>query len=249
VVRWLAFLLLLVCFGCSKTVVRLHDAPPAILDPGWLALKSPDNSVSVGIPSSFHSALDKAPADELSLKPATEAPAPDEGGSPGQTAAPSDGQSKEADQALNRFAGDLNGLSASLEESQHEEVVKHMAKEGYVIWAWLNGKSTMGENLTQISIKKTPNVGSMTLDSAVDGAKVGMPGGVTVTNVTLPIGEAKKAYADYQNRIGDEQTEILYVLVDNGDEYVVRFEATNGKELIEPIADSVMQTLRITPKP
>ncbi len=75
-----------------------------------------------------------------------------------------------------------------------------------------------------------------------------MPGGVTVEKVTLPIGEGRIARADYQNRIGDEQTEVLYVLLDGGDEYIVRFAATNGKEVIEPIVDPVMQTLRIRPK-
>ncbi|MES1228238.1 MAG: hypothetical protein ABUL72_06165, partial [Armatimonadota bacterium] len=86
------------------------------------------------------------------------------------------------------------------------------------------------------------------LDAAVEAAKEGMPGGVEVQKVTLPIGEARLAKSSYQNRIGDEQTEIKYVLLDNGDEYIVRFKATNNKDAIEPIADPVMQTLRIKPK-
>ena len=149
---------------------------------------------------------------------------------------------------MNRFVGDMNGISTQMEEQQHQEVVNHMNKEGYVIWAWLNGKGTIGENMTQIYVKKIPNSGKNDLDSAMKDAEGGMSGSATVTNITLPIGEARKAEADYQNRIGDEQTEIKYVLLDNGDEYIVDFQATNGKEQIEPIADPVMQTLRIKPK-
>ncbi len=205
--------------------------------------------MTIGLPPTFHNALDRAPAmAPLDMQPQKEAPAPDEGDASQATQpAPSQGQ-QDADQALKRMAGDINNFSSQMEEQQHQEVVDHMTEHHYVIWAWLNGKGTIGENQTQISVKKVKDSGMSSLDAAMDSAKEGTAGGVTVTNITLPIGEAKKGYADYQNRIGDEQTAIIYVLLDKGDEYVVRFSGTNNKEAIEPIADQVMQTLRIKPK-
>jgi hypothetical protein len=223
-----------------------------VLEPSWISLQSADSSVSIGLPSTFHSALDRAPAPQLNTEQPPEPPQPDEtgGGDPNVAAQQAPSQTDvQGDQAMKRVIGDLNNMSAQMEEQQHQEVVDKMTKEGLVIWGWLNGRATVGEKLTQISVKKIPDAKASTLDAAVTAAKEGMPGGVTVTDVTLPIGETKKAYADYQNRIGDEQTEIQYVLLDNGDEYIVRFAATNGKEQIEPIADAVMQTLRIKPKP
>jgi len=222
-----------------------------VLQPSWISLTSADNTVTIGLPSSFHSALDRPHADPLDLQQKPEAPPPDEGGGgdPSLSAQPAPGQGEQAaDDAMKRFAGDINNFSAQMEEQQHQEVVDHMTKHGYVIWAWLNGKATIGEAQTQISVKKVPNSGISSLDAAMDSAKEGTQGGVTVTSVTLPIGEARKGYADYENRIGDDQTTIIYTLLDNGDEYVVRFSATNNKEAIEPIADDVMQTLRIKPK-
>lgn len=241
----------MVCIACSKTIAHLHEAAPPILSPGWITLQSPDTVVSIGIPPTFHSALDKAPAPQLSMEQQQEPPAPDEtGGDPSLAAPPSSASQtdQDADQAVKRFVGDLNSFSAQMEEAQHEEVVKHMKKDNLVVWAWLNGKANLTESMTQISVKKLRNVGAISLDDAANAAKEGMPGGVRVVKVTLPIGEARIAKSSFQNRIGDEQTEIIYVLLDGGDEYLVRFAATNGKEQIEPIADPVMQTLRIKQK-
>jgi len=241
---------ILVCFACNKNSPHLHEAAPPVLEASWISLQSPDSSVSLGVPSSFHSALDPNPVPQMDFGTDTQkAPPPPEEDAGGQAQAqPTSPTDAAADQAVNRFVGDINGMSSQLEEAQHQKIVSDMKQRGYVIWAWLNGKGTIGERTTQISVKKIPDSGESNLDSAVNAAKAGMPGPVTVTNITLPIGEARKAEADAQDRIGDEQTEIKYVLLDGGDEYIVDFEATNAKEQIDLIADPVMQTFRVKPK-
>lgn len=75
-----------------------------------------------------------------------------------------------------------------------------------------------------------------------------MFGDAKAEKISLPIGDAMVIKSDFKNVSGDEITDIRYVLLDNGDKYVVRFVATNAPEQIEPIADPVMQTLRIRPK-
>ena len=245
-------LLSLLVLACNKSAAHLHEAPPPILEPSWSTLQSGDSTVSIGVPQSFHNALDRPPAllPAMSTDQPPQAPPPqEEGGDPSKAgASPSDANSQDADQATKRIIGDMNNLSSQMEEAQRDAIVKRMQKDGILIWAWLNGNQTIGEGITQIAVKKFPNVGSISLDDAMNSAKQGMLGGATVEKVTLPIGDAELAKADYQNRIGDEQTEIIYVLLDGGDEYQVRFYATNGKDQIEPIADPVMQTLRIKPK-
>ena len=234
---------------CNRDVPHLHEAEAPKLDSGWTALKSDDGSVTVGMPESFHNALDKPQSDLPNLTPdpaSVPPPDPNAGGDP--STAPNGTPDPQQQAAVNRFVGDMNSMSAAMEENLRQQTIAEMQKKGYVVWAWLNGKPTLGEDRTQFAVKKIPNAGVTSLDDAALQAKLGMGGDVKKENVTLPIGPAVKLSSDYQDRIGDQRTEIQYVLLDNGDEYILKFFALNGPEQIQPIADSVANTLRIKPK-
>ncbi len=221
--------------------MQLHSAPAAQLDAGWTQLTSDDGRVTIAIPPTFHSALEvpKPPQLDLEQKPA--APPPD--GS--QPPPPSDPQ---ADQSVNRFMGDLNQASAQMEANQRREIADDMGRQKLIIWAWENGVTTIGEGHTAISVAYLPGAGNTTLEGAMEISRAGMFGGAKAEKVTLPIGEAMVVKSDFKNVSGDEITDIRYVLLDNGDKYVVRFVATNAPDQIEPLVDPVMQMLRIKPK-
>ena len=220
--------------------MQLHSAPDAQLDTGWTRLASEDGRVTIAIPPTFHSALEvpKAPQLDLEQKPA--APPPD-GSQPAPSADP------QADQSMNRFMGDLNQASAQMEADQKKEIADEMASKKLIIWAWENGVPTIGEGHTAISVACLPGAGNTSLVGAMEISRAGMYGDAKSEKVTLPIGDAMVVKSDFKNVSGDEITDIRYVLLDSGDKYVVRFVATNAPDQIEPIADPVMQTLRIKP--
>lgn len=149
---------------------------------------------------------------------------------------------------MKRFATDLNQESAKMEDDKRKQVVDEMAKRNLIIWAWLNGAPNISEGRTEIAVTYLPGAGGSSLEDAMAKTKAGMSGDAKVEKVSLPIGDAMKAESDNRNVIGDEVTEIRYVLLDNGDKYIVSFSATNGPEQVESIADPVMQSLRIKPK-
>jgi hypothetical protein len=247
VIRLLALSLLLVTvLACGKPAPHLHEASAASLQQGWTNLASADGSVSVGIPQTFHDALVmQAPGSGLSIDQTPAPPDPDEPA--GATPTPQTTDAR-ADSAEKRFLGDLNNMSAAMEQSMHQQIVDDMTKHGYVVWAWLNGKQAIAERRTEISVKKIPDAKAGNLDSAAEAAREGMSGDVTMEKVTLPIGEAEKISSDFQDRIGDQETEIKYILLDGDDEYILRLYALNGPEQIQPLANDVALSLRIKPK-
>jgi hypothetical protein len=247
IVSWL-LLSVLACAACNRApLVTLHAASPPKLEEGWTQLESADGRVSIAIPGSFHSALDRPKAQSFptSADQPPPAPAPD---AQGNLAQPEQNPNPEAKEAVDRFVNALNTVSSSIEERQRKEVLDEMAQKGYVIWAWETGNPTVTEARTAISVKLTKDVGGMSLQGAATKAKEKMPGDVTVEKVSLPIGDAMLVKSKTINGIGDELFDARYVLLDGGDEYIVRFVTSNGSGRIEPIIDPVMQTFRVKPK-
>lgn len=245
--KWLTLLFVSIffCLGCKGPMVHLHAAAAPTLETGWTSVESEDGRVSIGVPQDFHNALEVRPAFQMDLQEPASAPAPDEQGSPPPAQNPQDA---EAAKAVDRFTQNINSMSKSIEDSRVKEIKDEMAKKHLVIWAWSNGITTPGEAMTAFSVARVPDAGNTSLDDAIMKSKEGMLGDVVVTPVTLPIGEARVAKSVAQTMTGDELTDIRYVLMDGGDKYIVRFVASNARNLVEPIADPVMKTLRIKPK-
>jgi len=239
-----AILAIFLCIACSHEAPHLQVVEAPKLDPGWSALKSDDATVTLGIPPTFHNALLRETPIEIQPTQQVAPPDPDTDLSvPPPTPPPTD-------DANQKLMDSLNNMQTGLQDGMYKQTLADMQKKGYLVWAWQNGRAPAGEERTQMSVKKIPAPGS-DLDQIGKEARVGMGGSATnatTEKINLPIGPAMKVTTDFQNRIGDQVTEIRYLLLDGNDEYIVRFYAENGKEQIQPISDSVMETLRITPK-
>jgi hypothetical protein len=234
------FLLVFAAIGCgdSGPKVRLTEAAPAAVPAGWKSLASADATVSIAVPTDWKMWTD---ASEMmsslggSLGEVMGTPPPT---NPTDTAA---GMGDTAANLADQFNKDL--------AAQEKEEMERWAAEGILIKAKDSSRAVAGETPTSVVIKKAEAKGNPTMEQALEtAASAFVAGDIKKEIIDLPIGKAAMASSSYETRGGDQVKEVIYILLDNGQEYKIRFITVNTGVPIFERAKEMMETLRIKPQ-
>lgn len=221
--------------GCKKGAgIHVTEAPPAQLPSGWSTAQSSDKTVTIGVPGGWRYGIDTT----MSTMPGMAA---DMGQPSGNSQLPNDS----------------SGLGAQIQQMEHNmsEQSKKEEKEGLakleekgIILNVINGsKPIPGEQRTRFYVKRVHDSGVNSLEAAAEAEQKHYGAPDKPTPVKLPIGHAFRIAKDDNLRDGMTMHQISYIVVDDADVYLLRFETEEDAQSIQSVAEAVAQTLRIVP--
>ena len=198
-------------------------APPALGSTGWTAVSDAESGVSFAVPPGWRAGVART-FDASSLM----------GG----------------DADLGAAGGPAAEMGAELikENAAQEkaELAAMRQKEGIVLHCTDDSKPIPAEEPTRIYVKKISNAGYGSLDEAAKAEEQDAHRSMKVSTVALPVGKSARLVAKGQNRIGDQECHVSYVLLDGPDAYVLRFASTNNPDAILGIEKGVAETFRLS---
>lgn len=144
---------------------------------------------------------------------------------------------------LEKMAEEGNNKAKADEEAKKKE----REGKGLYLTLYLQTKGTVGETTTRYSVKKVTGSGPASMDDAVQMAKDDMTNENAPTDVTLPIGPAKRIESDLSLKDGGTVTTIKYAMVNGNDTVIVTFITEADPNLIKTIEKPVMESFRVKP--
>lgn len=233
----------LTAVGCRHAPVdHLKDLGPAQLPAGWTLAQYAPAGVSMGLPPGWQEGVQKTIDQQSLTSMATgngDASALNPGDSTNQM---NDGTDPNSPMAR------IENEAAQRDALEEAKAMDALRAKGTLLHA-INPsiKQLPGEIQTAFYLKKIAQDQDVSLEDAAEDERQSLKNGAKATPVTLPIGKAMRVANDFDNRIGDHETHISYVLADGKTTYVLRFAASNNPQAIQQIDQAVAQTLRIKP--
>jgi len=229
----MALLAAFVAVGCkSAPVVHLKDPGPAALPAGWETADSPQDGVSIGVPSGWRPGTGRAIMASDLMSSGVDSGA---GSDPNAASDPNSG--------LGAMVNNMQEQS-NLEEAK---AMEELRKKGTIIHVIDSSRPIPGEERTRYYVKKFTHDSDYPLDEAAADEKEAMKNEEKPETVNLPVGKAIRYYAQFKTIGGDTVTHISYVLADGKVSYVVRFAQTGENPTITGIDRQVMETFRAKP--
>jgi len=212
--------------GC-KPEVKLKSAAAPQLPEGWTMATDAETKVSVGIPPGWRQGLPRA------------MPSVDLGSMAGDGGY--GGGEGDLGQQLQDMAA---GMEAEMKEEEKAEL-EAMRKEKGIILHFVDGsRPTIGEEPTRYYVVKVDNPMNLALSDAVGKERERLINEDAGEAVELAPGKAWRLKTQYKNRIGDEETHIVYVFVDGKSYYALRFTSVNSPDAVLRIEKAVSETFR-----
>lgn len=140
-------------------------------------------------------------------------------------------------------------MQASIDAAEKQakaETAAELERQGILLQITDGSRPIPGELPTQYILKHISLPGEMDLENGTKVARLDLDFAPDPEFVDSPMGKAAKFTLNYTSKGGDKVHEIMYVFVDGKEMYELTFTST-GDNVIKPIADQVMQTLRIKP--
>ena len=218
-------LLIFLIVGCKHaSAPRLKAAVPvALAGSAWTAAFDEESGVSIAIPPGWRVGVPRAfdPGTFMNM----DATNPNSLGS-----------------ELQKTASALQTEDVALER---KTLARLREREGIVLHCVDGSKPVVAEEPTRIYVKKVTGADYGTLEAAATAEKQDTHREAKVESVDLPVGKAVRLIAQGQDRIGDIECHVSYVLLDGPDAYVLRFASTNNPDATLTIDRQAAQTFRL----
>jgi len=150
-----------------------------------------------------------------------------------------------------------NGLGAQIQQmaqnmdaqskQEEKEGLAKLEAKGIVINVINGSKPISGEQRTRFYVKRVHDAAIGSLEDAAEAERKHFGAKDKPTAVKLPIGNAYRVSEDDSLRDGMTMHQISYIVVDDADTYLLRFETEEDAQAITAVAEAVANTLRITP--
>lgn len=224
------------CGGPGITAKRVAFELPA----GFTKAESEDGKVVLGVPTGWRAGVDRML--EMSGMSSMLGSSPSDMGGGDAPPIPTDGQPQSDTQAS---IDALNQSMQKMSEEAEQKELADLAKKGVILHVIGGGKPIIGEDRTRFYVKKTEEGGNWTWEAAERTERDRFFHKPKWSEVDLQVGKAHMAEESRQQIDGSNKTIIVYLVIDGGTLYSVRFITQETPELIKSIARPVMDTFRI----
>lgn len=204
---------------------------PSVAGTGWTAASDAETGVSLALPPGWRVGLPRA------FDPPTNQDQTGEAGA---------GTNSNESAAMNNVLSQMSAQMAQQDAEHEKEMLARMREKENIVLHCVDGsKPTIGEEPTRLYVKRLKDVHYSNLDEAAVAEKQDTHREAKTETVDLPVGKAIRLVAQGQNRIGDQECHVSYVLPDGPDAWVLRFASTNNPQAILNIERSVAQSFRV----
>lgn len=228
--------------GCKKAgepFAKVAAATPA----GWTPAKDAASGIALDLPPGWRVGMPKgqgggfASGSGYSSNPSVgDAMGGGGGGMPGGM--PDMGDTSSMTPDMQAMASDMAAENAK----QEQAALAKLRESGILIQAVDDSRGTIGETPTRFYLQEYKDAGNLDAMKAQERDLLMNEGQGEA--VTLPVGKAWMYQNKGQNRIGDTERHVTYVMCDGSTGYALRFESTNNPTVFDTFHRQVAGSLR-----
>lgn len=234
---------LLLVFGCKKAGEPFTVAAATTPQSGWTKAADAESGLSLDLPPGWRVGMPKgqgggfATGSGYSSNP-TVGDALGTGGGGMPAGMPDMGDTSSMGPEAQKLAADMAAENAK----QEKEALAKLREQGILIQAVDDNKGTIGEEPTRFYLQQYKDIGGLEAMKSQEKELLMNEGAGEA--VTLPVGKAWMYQNKGQNRIGDTERHVSYLMCDGSTGYALRFVSTNNPTVFDAFHRQVAKSLR-----
>ena len=239
----LFFLPLLLLAGCHKAGEPFKAATAATLAPGWTKARDAESGLSLAMPPGWRVGMPKGQGGGFATGGGYSS-------NPGIADMMGGGGGAGGGMDPSAMMGGMPGMEdnpqaqaqAAARAAAEKKALAELRTKGILLQCVNDANGTMGEEPTRFYLQEYKDCGGLEgLKSAEKDALSNEGAGEAVT---LPVGKAWMYQNKGQNRIGDTERHVSYLVCDGSTGYALRFVSTNDPKVFDDFHREVAKSLR-----
>lgn len=234
--RSILLILPLVVVGCHKGGEAFKPAAAASLTPGWTKARDAESGLSLAMPLGWRVGMPKGQGGGFAIGGGYSS-------NPGVGDMMGGGQGADPGAMMGSMPGmEDNAEAQAARAAAEKKALADLRTKGILLQCVNDASGTMGEDPTRFYLQEYKDCGGLeVLKSAEKDALSNEGAGEAVS---LPVGKGWMYQNKGQNRIGDQERHITYLVCDGSTGYALRFVATNNPKVFDAFHREVAMSLR-----